>query len=154
VTGRSAEENTKIIQDTIIPEAQQWEAERGASFDPGKTHFIHFSRTSAGERVSSTPIVFKDQVIQPSQSVKLLGVIMDSGLRYGQHIARTAKRGLEAARALKMLRGLRPETTRQLFTATVAPVVDYASAVWYPMLPESRLHLLQAALRIAAQAVI
>lgn len=79
---------------------------------------------------------------------------MDSGLRYGQHIARTAKRGLEAARALKMLRGLRPETTRQLFTATVAPVVDYASAVWYPMLPESRLHLLQAAQRIAAQAVI
>lgn len=32
--------------------------------------------------------------------------------------------------ALRRLRGLSPSTTRKLFNATVALVVDYASSVW------------------------
>jgi hypothetical protein len=55
---------------------------------------------------------------------------MDTRLKYKAHIARAASKGLEAAIELKRLRGLSPSTARQLFTLTVAPVVDYASNVW------------------------
>ena len=54
---------------------------------------------------------------------------MDAKIKYKEHIARASSKGLEAALELKRLRGLSPATARQLFTATVAPVVDYASNV-------------------------
>ncbi|KAF5702373.1 hypothetical protein FMUND_13505, partial [Fusarium mundagurra] len=55
---------------------------------------------------------------------------MDLRLHYKQHIARAATKGLEAAMELKRLKGMAPSTTRLLFTAMVAPVVDYTSNVW------------------------
>ena len=55
---------------------------------------------------------------------------MDVGLRYKEHIAKAATKGLAAAMALRRLRMISPSTARQLFSATVAPVVDYASNVW------------------------
>ncbi|EEY24045.1 conserved hypothetical protein [Verticillium alfalfae VaMs.102] len=57
-------------------------------------------------------------------------MIMDIGLRYKEHIASAATKGLEAAMELKRLRGLTPATARRLFVSTVAPAVDYASSVW------------------------
>jgi ribonuclease HI len=55
---------------------------------------------------------------------------MDSELRYKQQIANAASKGLRAAMALRRLRAASPSTARQLFVATVAPVMDYASSVW------------------------
>jgi hypothetical protein len=69
-------------------------------------------------------------MVSPKESAKILGVVMDSQLRYQQHIARAATKGLKAAMALKRLQMISPRTARQLFGATVAPVVDYAAGVW------------------------
>ncbi|KAJ5544108.1 hypothetical protein N7494_005387 [Penicillium frequentans] len=71
----------------------------------------------------------KGQTVVPKDHVKILGVLMDTRLKYKEHIARAASKGLEAAMELRRLRGLSPATARQLFTSTVAPVVDYASNV-------------------------
>lgn len=68
--------------------------------------------------------------MHPKDHIKVLGVILDSRLKYREHIARAASKGLNAAMELKRLKGLSAATSRQLFTATVAPVVDYASNVW------------------------
>lgn len=43
---------------------------------------------------------------------------------------------------------------RQLFSTTVAPVADYASPIWYLVVPESTLRLLEQAQRVRAQAII
>jgi hypothetical protein len=68
--------------------------------------------------------------VVPRDYVKILGVLMDTRLKYKEHIARAASKGLEAAMELRRLRGLTSATARQLFTSTVAPVVDYAFTVW------------------------
>ena len=79
---------------------------------------------------------------------------MDTKLKYKEHIAEAAAKGLEAVLELRRLKGLSPATARQLFTATVAPVVDYASNVW---MHECRyraakpVHRIQ---RIGAQAIV
>lgn len=57
--------------------------------------------------------------MRPTASVKVLGLIMDTRLRYQEHTSRAARRGLRAAMALKRLRGLSPSVTRKLFNATV-----------------------------------
>ncbi|KJZ69759.1 hypothetical protein HIM_10842 [Hirsutella minnesotensis 3608] len=55
---------------------------------------------------------------------------MDQALRFKEHIAGVAAKGLTAAMCLKRLKMASPRTARQLFTATVAPTMDYASNVW------------------------
>ncbi|KAM4061059.1 endonuclease-reverse transcriptase domain-containing protein [Hirsutella rhossiliensis] len=74
-----------------------------------KTSVIHFTRIA--ERDSDLPLIIKGNDVKPKSNVKLLGVIMDKALRFKEHIARMAS----------------PRMARQLFVATVAPAMDYAS---------------------------
>lgn len=127
VTGPSEDSNRAGIQD-IVDNALSWAARSGATFESEKTKVIHFTRNR--RHLASAPITVENQAIGPQDSVKILGVIMDTGLRYRQHMARVATRGLNAAMALARLSMLSPRTARQLFTSTVAPVMDYASNVW------------------------
>ncbi|KAG6983783.1 RNA-directed DNA polymerase from mobile element jockey [Fusarium oxysporum f. sp. conglutinans] len=127
VSGPTAQSNQRGIQ-AVIDKALDWERRSGATFEAEKTAIIHFTRYKG--RVDSEPFTIKGKRVFPKDQVKILGVIMDSRLHYKQHIARAATKGLEAAMELKRLKGMAPSTTRQLFIAMVAPVVDYASNVW------------------------
>ena len=93
-----------------------------------------------------------DKEICPTTEVKILGVIMDTRLRFKTHILRTANRGLQAALALKRLHMLSPTAARQLFQATVTPVVDYASTIWVHA-RQFHIGLLNRIQRIGAQAI-
>jgi hypothetical protein len=127
MTTQPAEANYIGIQQ-IVQEALQWEKSSGANFEIAKTALVHFTRTES--RSSPAPISIKGVLIPPKSEAKILGVLMDSGLWYRTHVARTATKGLSAALALKRLRMLSPAPTGQLFIATVAPVLDYALNVW------------------------
>ena len=81
-------------------------------------------------------------------------MIMDTKLKYKEHIARAASKGLEAAMELRRLRGLSPATARQLFTSTVAPVVDYASNVWMHNFKDRLMGPINRVQRVGAQAIV
>jgi hypothetical protein len=149
VTGTSAASNRQGIQ-AVIQKAMEWERRSGATFEEDKTAFIHFTRSAT--RVDNQPISIKGQQVAPVTSTKILGVVMDAGLRYKQHVARAATKGLKAAMALKRLRGLSPSTARRLFEATVVPTVDYASSAWMHTCSIDR-PALNRVQRIGAQAV-
>ncbi|EFY84914.1 reverse transcriptase, putative [Metarhizium acridum CQMa 102] len=125
VTGPTAEENRAGIQ-SIIDDALKWEARSGATFKANKTAVIHFTRTAS--RSSDDAYLIKGKEVKPKSSVKVLGVVMDTNLRYKEHMTRAAAKGLAAALCLRRLKMLSPRTARQLFVSTVAPVVDYASS--------------------------
>ncbi|KAL3704532.1 hypothetical protein TMatcc_008203 [Talaromyces marneffei ATCC 18224] len=127
VTGPTAESNRSGIQ-AIINRALDWERRSGATFEGQKTAIVHFTRNT--DRSSSTPFVIKGKLVKPKDSAKILGVVMDSQLRFEKHIANAATKGLAAAMALRRLKIISPRTARQLFRATVAPAADYASSVW------------------------
>jgi hypothetical protein len=151
VAGPTTQDNRKGIE-AIIEKALDWERRSGATFEADKTAVIHFTRWA--KRSDSEPFTIKGQTVEPKQHVKILGVIMDIGLRYKEHIARAATKGLEAAMELKRLRGLTPATARQLFTATVAPVVDYASNVWRHRCKDRVAAAVNRVQRVGAQAII
>jgi len=151
VTGASAEENTRKIQERFVSKAVAWEASSGAAFEPRKTLFIHFTRNA--KKLSDKPLTVGGEQVSPKPSAKILGVVLDQQLRFKEHAARAAKRGLRAVLALKRLRALRPGTTRQLFMATVIPTVDYASFVWTARTLTTVTKLLEPIQRFAAQAV-
>ncbi|OAA37032.1 reverse transcriptase [Metarhizium rileyi] len=89
-----------------------------------KTAIIHF--THKAHKSNSQPFTIRGRLIQPKTHVKVLRVIMDSGLKYKEHITRAANKGLEAAMELRQLKGVTPAIARQLFTSMVVPIVDYA----------------------------
>ena len=79
---------------------------------------------------------------------------MDTRLKYKEHIARAASKGLEAAMELRRLRGLPPATARQLFSSTVAPVVNYASNVWMHAFKDQNMEPINRIQRVAVQAIV
>ncbi|KAJ6436634.1 reverse transcriptase [Purpureocillium lavendulum] len=140
VTGPTAQSNRNGIK-AIIAEALDWERRSGATFEARKTCIIHFARKAYKLERSPTRL-------------RVLGVIMDSELRYRKHIAWAATKGLEAAMELQRLRGLTPATARQLFAAMVAPVVDYASNVWMHRCVYKRAGPIHRIQRVGAQAIV
>ncbi len=150
VTGPTAESNREGLQ-SIIDDAISWETRSGATFEADKTSIIHFTRIP--ERDNDEALAVKDKEIKPVKSVKILGVVMDKALRFKEHIARAAAKGLNAAMCLKRLRMASPRMARQLFVTTVAPVIDYASSVWSHACGAKEAKWIDRAQRVGAQAV-
>ena len=88
---------------------------------------VHFTRNN--DLYDSTAFIIKGKRVKPKQDVKILGLIMDSKLNYKKHIAERASKSLQAAMALRHLQAISLTTARQLFEATVALVINYASNV-------------------------
>jgi ribonuclease HI len=151
VTGPTAQSNRNGIE-AIVNEALDWEKRSGATFEAEKTAIIHFA--SKARKSDSEPFTIKGETVEPKDYVKILGVIMDTRLKYKEHIARAASKGLEAAMELRRLRGLSPATARQLFTSTVAPVVDYASNVWMHAFKNKNIGPINRIQRVGAQAIV
>ncbi|KAJ5471428.1 hypothetical protein N7530_008785 [Penicillium desertorum] len=151
VTGPTAQSNREGIE-AIINEALDWEKRSGATFEADKTAIIHFAPKAY--KLDQGPCTIKGQTVAPKDHVKILGVLMDTKLKYKEHIARAASKGLEAAMELRRLRGLSPATARQLFTSTVAPVMDYASNVWMHACKDKATGPINRVQRVGAQAIV
>ncbi|KAM5527961.1 zinc knuckle [Fusarium oxysporum f. sp. phaseoli] len=89
---------------------------------------VYFTRKA--HKFGSEAFAIGGQLVRLKTQVKILGIILDAGLKYKEHIARAATKGSKATMELQRLRDLTPKTARQLFTAMVAPAMDYASNVW------------------------
>ena len=127
VTGPTAAANRGPIK-AIVERALEWERRSGATFKGDKTLVVHFTRDP--RRTDTVPLMVEGEPVLPKNNAKILGVVMDLELRFQELIANAATKGLNAAMALKRLRMTSPSAARQLFGATVAPVVDYASNIW------------------------
>ena len=99
------------------------------------------------------PFTIKGQEVHPQAKVEILGLIMDARLKYKEHVARAASKGLKAAKTLKRLKGLSPATARQLFTAMMAPAVNYTSNVWRHACINKRAKMLDRVQKVRAQAI-
>ncbi|KAJ6439234.1 reverse transcriptase [Purpureocillium lavendulum] len=150
VTGKSAAANRAGIE-AIIERALAWARRSGATFESNKTAVIHFARSA--RRGSQGSFVIDGQTVQPKDTAKVLGVVLGAELRYKQHIAEAAAKGLSVAMHLRRLRGLSPRVARQLFTTAVAPAMDYASNVWTHACGERETAWLSQAQAVGAQAV-
>ena len=151
VTGPTAQSNLEGIR-SIVEHAEDWERRSGATFNAKKTAVMHFTRNA--RKADTTPIVIKGQSVEPKKHTKILGVIMDARLKFQQHIPEAASKAMEAAMELKRLRGLSARTARQLFAATVTPVVDYASNVWMHAYKDKLMGQINRVQRAGAQAIV
>ena len=111
----------------IVNHALDWESRSGATFKDKKTALIYFTRNSRLQ--GNSPINIKGSEVLSCTETKILGVLIDSKLRFKNHIKKVSYKGLKAALTLKRMQVLTLSVARQLFRATMALVVDYASLV-------------------------
>lgn len=129
---------------------RSWEKKSSATFEAEKTAIIHFSRKLY--KIAAESFTKKGQVAQPKDHIKVLGVLLEQNSSI-ETTGRAATKGLEAVMELKRLRGLSPATARQRFSATVTPVVDYASNVWMHQCRYKAAGPINREQKIAAQAI-
>jgi hypothetical protein len=90
VTGPSAEDNTRAIQQKILPRVEAWAKESGAIFEAEKTGLIHFTSSAKArwDTAEEIPFSFEGQEINPKESVKVLGVTLDTKLKMDTHLSK------------------------------------------------------------------
>ncbi|EXK23337.1 hypothetical protein FOMG_19882 [Fusarium oxysporum f. sp. melonis 26406] len=115
-TGPMAQSNRGGIQ-AIIGKALDWRDTAAQQLKRGRWRSYISHRPN---RLGTLHHQGRDGI--PRDQVKVLEVIMDLRLHCKQNIAKAIE--------LKRLTGVAPCTTRQPFTAIVAPMVDYAANVW------------------------
>ncbi len=111
----SARSNTRRIQEEILPELAEWEKENGAVFEAFETSFIHLTKYTGRARADDTPLNFKGSTIATQETVKILGVTLDSRLTYGHRKTRAAEKAYKAVTAFKRIRAY---TLRQIGSCT------------------------------------
>ena len=100
--GWSAAENLAKIQSEDIPRIEAWAQRTGSCFAAEKTELIHI--TQKRKEQSQGQLIMNGNVIKPSTTAKLLGVIFDHELRWKEHVQQAVKRATKVNIALGGLR--------------------------------------------------
>ena len=79
VMGPIAIANHRPIE-AIVERVLQWEWRSGATFEGKKTSFVYF--TQDVRRMDTILVMVKGELVTPKNSAKVLGVVMDSELRF------------------------------------------------------------------------
>ncbi|KAJ7693272.1 hypothetical protein B0H16DRAFT_1265878, partial [Mycena metata] len=155
---KSPSQNVTVLNRAAVI-AVDWARNDEATFEKTKTELtktelIHHSPGRSD--LSDYHIIFNGEDIYPSESVKWLGVLINSKLSGAPHIkarASSAGRALNAAMALTHATwGLKPIMVRDLALATVFPRADYRVTSFLP-LPVSALKPLECVNKCVAHCI-
>ena len=113
------------------------------------TAFIHFTRNA--RNIDTTSVTINRQAVMPGDHVKILVVIMDTHLRYEQHIAQASLKGLERAMELE---GPFSRDSKAFFYIKLTLVVDYAPNIWMHADQGSLVGLINQAQKTGAEAIL
>jgi hypothetical protein len=74
-------------------------------------------------------------IIRPTTSVRWLGIWLDNKLSFKEHIKIKTTAATRAYYVLKSLatsqNGMSLQNLRQIYTATIIPVIDYGAEIWW-----------------------
>ena len=103
-------------------------------FAPQKYELIHFTRSRTRFNLKAG-IRFNDEIKTPASEVRVLGVWLDTKLKWSAHIRKTVQKGAIQTGALTRLGastwGASFMRSRQIYSAVIRPQLAYAAAVWH-----------------------
>lgn len=111
--------------------ALDWGRRHGAIFDQKKAQIIHMTH----KKHSNPKVYFGDQILEPKNELRWLGLWLDPKLSFGPHIQKMHQRGkMTLAQLSKINRcywGTNPKETKNLITAVLKPRILFGSTVWF-----------------------
>ena len=136
-----------------VAETKEWMAENKIKFNDGKSDaLVIYSKTSR-RKPADLPLVIGEATINPSDSVRNLGVIIDKHLTMQKQINATCRNAFYQLRKVARIRKLlsRPAAV-QLVSAFVLSLIDYGNSL-LAGLPANRLDPLKKVQYAAARIV-
>ena len=119
-------EALKELQAKVI-EAEHWMSGSGLKVNIGKTEVVVFHRYETGQ----CGITVSGTVIKSKPSMKILGIVFDSRLTWGEHVDHAICNSRRALHAMRTVRRFFTDTEMlRLLTANVFSKLYYGSAVW------------------------
>lgn len=130
---RSTEQNYRVLEGANRT-CKKWAATHGSAFSPDKYHLIYFSRKPRRFNMAAK-IQIPGFEGNPEPLIKILGVHIDSKLRWGPHIKETSTKATRQCMSLTRLAastwGASFTKARHIYTAVVRPVLTYRCGVWH-----------------------
>lgn len=122
-------------------------------FNPDKTEIIWCGSKRRSGQLPTQPVAVCSSLIEPTETVRDLGVWLDSSLTMSRHISKTVAGCFASLRRIKSVRrSLTRESTTRLVVALVLSRLDYCNAV-FAGLPAAQLNRLQSVLNAAARVI-
>ena len=101
--------------------------------EKGTSHFNNFTRQNRFDL--TVPVQIGGRTIRPSPTIRILGLQLDSRLRWGPHIEAIDKKMETQMYALSRIAtstwGATMEAARHVYLAVVRPAISYRAALWH-----------------------
>ena len=129
-----------------IADVCKWMTENAPRLNEEKTDFIIFAAHT--NQYSTPSLCIGESVINPSESIKILGVILENRLTMQKHMTNICQSSYMHIRKINSIRRyLSEQATLILINSTVLIRLDYCNSV-YVGLPQTSLHKLQQEWRV------
>lgn len=113
---------------------EKWCGGKGLSVNPAKTQIVLFTNKRA-QSDCAIPLTLCRERLETSESIKFLGITLDSKLTWKTHLQAIIKRGKAAFWTLRGCLGrewgLQPKVVRWLYVTVIRPMVTYGCLVWW-----------------------
>ncbi|KAI1289944.1 putative protein in type-1 R1DM retrotransposable element [Halotydeus destructor] len=128
VCGRSVD-GVQRTAEAALRQISDWGRKVKLNFSAPKTQVVAFSPHLRGLHLR-----MGDQLLPPSPSFKILGVVIDQELKFCQHVKSVIKKATVAYkfinRIIRPTWGASAEIIRTIYLRAVEPIITYASSIW------------------------
>lgn len=127
------------IMQQAVNKVMNWGVRNGLTFNPAKTQVTVFSN----KKVNNMPnLHINGTLVNPSYSMKYLGIILDYNLSWNTHINEKVKKASQIWSYTKRMTGkywgLDPQKMTYLYDSVIIPLVNYGSIVWANKLTQTQ----------------
>lgn len=111
-----------------LEDVEMWMSSNRLKLNPTKTEFIWCAKHQQQHLINTAPLIVQGNAINPSQSVRLLGVNIDSDLTMSSAVSRTVSTCFYQLRRIQTMRRSLPiEAAKMLINACVLSRIDYGN---------------------------
>jgi hypothetical protein len=159
MTTLSSNNDYRISQQKLQPYLDklfQWTEQNDLQLNATKSTATLFT-TDPAEYNNELTLTINKIKIPTVKNPKILGIIFDPKLNFGEHVKQTKEKANKTINLMKSLTatkwGKQKETIVTTFKTITRPIIEYGSTIWSPIISDSNLNKLQvvqnAALRTA-----
>ena len=128
----SFEQNIAILT-ALVPKLLGWSDRHACWFDVPKFQMVHCTHNE--KKYKPLSLTIGPHIIEPTDSARYLGIIIDRRLRWREHVDSAVAKGTAAVLAVARLSrptfGLPHKHIRSLVQSVVFPKMEYGLTVWY-----------------------
>jgi hypothetical protein len=132
--------NALSLLSSTLDSVHSWLSSNRLFVNPGKTEFLLVGSKQQRAKLISSSLVFKENILSPSSTVRNLGVTFDSDMTLSKHISSVSRSSYHVIRQIRS--SLDHNSCVLLCNALVSSKLDFCNSLYYG-LPQSSIHRLQ-----------